>query len=146
MIKKEVTVTWLTGMTFDAEVGDHHVFMDARGDYGDNRAPSPTLLMLASLAGCTGMDVVSIMRKKRQDFTDVVVRVEAIQHDEHPHWFTDVTLVYEVTGEGVDPKAVARSVELSEERYCSVSATMKERSKIATRVVVNGEEYTPQDE
>ncbi|MFN2114466.1 MAG: OsmC family protein [Anaerolineae bacterium] len=141
MLKKNVSVTWLTGMTFDAEVGDHHVFMDSSGDSGDNRAPSPVLLSLAAVGGCTAMDVVSILRKKRQPFDSLVVHVEAEQAPGHPHRLTDVVMTYEVTGEGVDPKAVARSVDLSEEKYCSVSSTFKEQTNVLTRVVVNGEEY-----
>jgi putative redox protein len=141
VIKKQATVTWLNGMTFDAHVGDHHIIMDTAGDHGTNRGPSPAPLTLAALAGCTAMDVVSILRKKRQDFTDVVVRVDGIQDDDFPHRYTEVTITYEVTGDGVDPKAVARSVALSEEKYCSVSATFKEATEVATRVVVNGEEY-----
>lgn len=144
MIKKQATVTWLKGMTFDAHMGDHHIVMDAGGDNGDNRGPTPVTLTLAALGGCTAMDVVSILRKKRQSFDDVVVRIEGVQAEGHPHRFTEIVMTYEVTGEGVDPKAVARSVALSEEKYCSVSATFKEHTEVATRVVVNGAEYTPE--
>ena len=133
---KEATVTWLTRMTFDADLDGHHVFMDARGDHGDNRGPTPTSLLLASLAGCTAMDVVSILRKKRQPFTGLVVRVEGEQMPDHPHKFEKITLVYEVHGEGVDLAAVERAVELSDEKYCSIAASLRGETDIDTRVVL----------
>lgn len=141
MVKKEATVTWLTGMTFDAELGDHHLTMDAKSGFGDNRAPTPVMLLLASLGGCTAMDVVSILRKKRQSFDGITIRVEGEQLEEHPNRFTDIKLVYEITGDGIDPKAVARAVELSEEKYCSVAASLRMSTNIGTQVVVNGDTY-----
>jgi len=128
------TVTLLDRMTFDAQVGDHHVMIDAASGHGDNRGPTPSMLTLAGLAGCTAMDVASILRKKRQPFTSLVVRAEGEEADDYPHRYTRVTLVYEVGGEGVDRAAVERAVQLSEEKYCSVSATFRESTEIATRV------------
>lgn len=134
MLPKIATVTWLSGMTFDAQMGAHHVTMDTKPPDGADRAPSPVELALASLAACTAMDVVSILRKSRQPFTGLTVRAEGVRAEEHPRRYTQVTLVYEVHGEGVDRRAVERAVALSEEKYCSVSATFRESTAIDTRV------------
>ncbi len=85
---------------------------------GDNDGFRPLDLMLVSLAGCTAMDVISILRKKRQDVTGFEVQVHAERADEHPRVFTKIDVVYRVTGHSVDEKAVARAIELSETKYC----------------------------
>jgi putative redox protein len=133
---KIASVSWLDRMTFDGQVRGHHVLVDSPGDAGNDRGPSPVELVLIGLAGCTAMDVVSILQKKRQPFTDVVVRAEGQQADDHPHRYTSIRLVYEVTGTGVDRAAVERAVELSEQKYCSVSATLKLATDITTEIVL----------
>ena len=136
---KEVTVTWLARMSLDARMDGHHVLMDARGAEGDDRGPTPVDLLLAAVAGCTAMDVVSILRKKRQPFTGLVVRASGERAEGHPYRFTHITLTYEVHGSGVDLAAVERAVELSDEKYCSVSATLREQTRVTTRVVLVAE-------
>ena len=133
---KEATVTWLTRMTFDADVDGHHLIMDARGASGDDRGPTPTGLLLAALAGCTAMDVVSILRKKRQPFTGLTIKIEGEQMADHPHRFEKIVMVYQVHGEGVDLAAAERAVELSDEKYCSIAATLRGGTEIETRVEV----------
>lgn len=91
---------------------------------GDDDGFRPLELMLVSLAGCTGMDVLSILRKKRQDITGFNVRVDAERSDEHPKVFTSITVYYNVRGHEVDPKAVERAIELSETRYCPAQAML----------------------
>lgn len=78
----------------------------------------PMELMAISLAGCTAMDVISILRKKRQDVTAFDVQVHADQAPKHPHVFTQATIEYLVTGHNVEEKAVVRAIELSATRYC----------------------------
>jgi putative redox protein len=132
------TITWLGGMTFDAESRGHHLMTDSVGGVGKDRGPTPTELLLMGLAGCTAMDVVSILQKKRQPVTGVVVRAEGEQADEHPHRFTRIVVTYEVAGEGVELAAVERAVALSEDKYCSVAATLREPTEILTRIVLVG--------
>ena len=85
---------------------------------GANDGLRPMELMLMSLAGCTAMDVISILRKKRQDVTAFEVKVHAERADEHPRVFTSAVIEYEVTGHGVQESAVRRAIELSAVRYC----------------------------
>lgn len=84
----------------------------------------PMELMALSLAGCTAMDVISIMEKKRQDVTDFEVRVLASRAQEHPKVFTDAVVEYEFTGRGIKESAVIRSIQLSSERYCPAQAML----------------------
>ena len=133
---KTALVTWQGQMTFNAEMDGQHVTMSTVGESGDNRGPSPSSLLLAALGGCTAMDVVLVLQKKRQPLTGLVVRVEGEQADEDPHRYTRVTVTYEVHGQGVDRAAVERAVALSDEKYCSVSATLKQPTEVCNRVVL----------
>jgi len=85
--------------------------------------------MLISLGGCTAMDVISILRKKRQDVTNLEVQLDAEQANDHPHVFTHINIHYVVHGRDVSAKAVERAIELSETKYCPAQAMM---DKVAT--------------
>jgi putative redox protein len=91
---------------------------------GDDDGFQPMELVLIGLAGCTAMDVISILRKKRQHVTGFEVRARAGRAREHPKVFSDVTITYIVEGINVDPEAVRRAIELSETRYCPVQAML----------------------
>jgi putative redox protein len=97
---------------------------------GNDDGFRPMELMLISLAGCTAMDVISILRKKRQEVTALEVRVEAERAEEHPRVFTEVVVTYVVHGVSVDPKAVARAIELSETKYCPAQAMLRKATSI----------------
>jgi len=109
------------GLRFRAQSGSGHslVMDDAEGDGG----PRPIELLLVALAGCTAMDVISILRKKRQVVEDYEVSVSGVRRTEHPRAFTEVEVRHLVRGP-VDPEAVRRSIELSAERYCSVGGAL----------------------
>lgn len=116
----------VTGMRFDAESGSgHHVTLDAaeKGG-GENLGFRPMELLLVGLAGCTGMDVISILRKKRQDVTGYEVQVRGVRAEEHPMVFVEITVEHIVSGHHIQPEAVARAIELSEERYCGAGAML----------------------
>jgi putative redox protein len=125
--------TWVDQQRFVATAGSNHsIIVD-----GDRQtANSPTELVLLGLCGCTGYDVVSILRKKREPFTGVEVRAEADRATEPPTVFTEIRLVYRVGGK-VSHKAVEDAVQLSEEKYCSVAAMLKKTAKISYTI-----EYT----
>ena len=89
---------------------------------GDDDGFRPMELILVGLAGCTAMDVISILSKKRQDITDFVVQVHGKRAAEHPRVFTEAQVSYQVTGRAVDEAAVARAIELSATRYCPAQA------------------------
>ncbi|MBP7999260.1 MAG: OsmC family protein [Chloroflexi bacterium] len=90
----------------------------------------PMELLLVSLAGCTGMDVISILQKKRQDVTDFQVQIDSDRATDHPKVFTHIRVHYVVRGRNIDPKAVERAVELSKDKYCSVSAMLSQAAQV----------------
>ncbi|MDF1541626.1 MAG: OsmC family protein [Anaerosomatales bacterium] len=112
----------------------HGIVMDASPAYhGEGTGIRPIELVLYGIAGCTAMDVISILEKKRQDVRGVEVVVEGDQRtDEYPKVYTEIRLHYIVTGFGVSEEAVRRSIELSEEKYCSVGGMLKPHVRIAT--------------
>ncbi len=114
------------GMRFTAESGSgHRVTLDADGHGGgQNEGFRPMEMLLVGLAGCTGMDVISILRKKRQQVTSYEVHVQGVRAEEHPMVFVEITVEHVVTGHHVQPEAVARAIELSEERYCGAGAML----------------------
>jgi putative redox protein len=120
------TVRLETGMRFDAEAGSgHHVILDAaEHGGGQNAGFRPMELLLVGLGGCTGMDVISILRKKRQHVTGYEVHVSGIRAEENPMVFVEITVEHIVTGHHVQPEAVARAIQLSEGRYCGAGAML----------------------
>ncbi len=133
MTNKSATVTHLDGLTFDVEMGGHHIMIDTKPPGGDGRGPSPMDLLLASLAGCTAFDIVSILKKSRQPMTGLSVRAEGTRAEDHPRRYTHITLTYTVHGD-VDERALKRAIELSEEKYCSVSGSLTRGVEIETRI------------
>ncbi len=104
----------------------HTVALDAAPYAGGHEAGfRPMDLMLTSLAGCTGMDVISILRKKRQEFTALEITVEGKRQDEHPKVYTEIWVHFTITGANVDPVAVERAIELSRDKYCAAAATLR---------------------
>lgn len=87
-------------------------------------------MLLIGLAGCTGMDVISILRKKRQQVTGYEVRVRGERADDHPMVFTEIVVEHIISGHDVSPEAVARAVELSETKYCGAGAMLGKTAKL----------------
>src|SRR5665811_18702 len=99
MAKQEVRVSYLENMAFEAEINGHKIILDAaEGVGGENRGPRPKPLMLTALAGCTGMDVVSILKKMRVELDDFNVIVEGDLTEEHPKQFSKMHVIYEFKG------------------------------------------------
>ena len=108
----------------------HAQLMDSKGDR--HAATTPLEMLLVAVAGCTAMDVISILLKKRQDVTDYRVEIEGTRADEHPRKFLKFHINHIVHGRGVSAKAVADAVELSDTKYCSVAATVRPTAEITT--------------
>ena len=120
------------GMRFDAHAtSGYHVTLDSNELSGGQRGGfSPMEMLLVGLAGCTGMDVISILRKKRQDVTGYEVRVQGIRAEEHPKVFVEINIEHIVTGHNVQPAAIARAIELSKTRYCGAEAMLGKVARI----------------
>jgi len=119
-------------MAFAAEVEGHTITLDAgEAVGGKNRGPTPKPLTLVSLAGCTGMDVVSILNKMKQPYTYFDVKIEGELTDEHPKQYHTIRIVYEFKkDDGLDEEKVKKAVDLSQDRYCGVSALLRKGSTI----------------
>ncbi len=129
-------LTWQGEMAFRAEPPSGNGFtMDAYSDSGgQDLGPTPLEAFLSSVAACTAMDVISILKKKQQKVSGYQVRVEWERgpEGEYPRPVTAIRLTHIVTGESIDPAAVQRAIELSDEKYCAVAATLRIAPPIKT--------------
>lgn len=138
MTKQQVKISWKDKMAFSADVDGHEIMLDAAEKAGgENRGPRPKPLMLAALAGCTGMDVVSILKKMRVEVEDFNVSVEGDLTEEHPKQFTKMHVIYEFKGKDLPMEKLKKAVSLSEERYCGVSATYRQAMEITSEIKVS---------
>jgi putative redox protein len=136
-----VTATWVAPMQFTGTAGHGAtVVIDASPDNGGVGAgPTPMENLLLSLAGCTGMDVVSILRKKRVHLEDLRIDVSGERAAEHPRVYTSIHLTYTVRGEGLSTETARKAVELSLDKYCSVAGVLKKTAKITYDIEVLAE-------
>jgi putative redox protein len=126
----EARAIWIDKFRFEGTASSNHaIVIDGDKTVGC----TPMELVLIGLCGCTGYDVVSILRKKREHFTNVEVHAEAERAPDPPSVYTRIKLIYRVGG-NVSHKAVEDAVRLSEEKYCSVSAMLSKTAKIATEI------------
>lgn len=135
----DVKVTWGDRMSFTGEASESgfSVPLDAKAEVGgDDSGFRPMELIATGLAGCTAMDVISILRKKRQDITDFEVQVHVERAEEHPRVFTSAEIEYYVTGHDVQESAVVRAIELSAQRYCPAQAMFRDIFPIILRYFI----------
>lgn len=124
-------ITWVEDMQFVAQ-GDsgHAIVMDSSEENGGHDTGArPMEVLLMGILGCTAMDVISILKKKRQPVTGLKVHVTGDRAPEHPRYYTKLHLEYVASGD-VDLEALERSVQLSEEKYCSAIATVRGKAEI----------------
>ena len=122
------------GMSLMAKADSNHwVTMDAPEEVGGSSAGTrPIEMFLMGLAGCTSMDVISLLTKKRVPFTDFKVQATTEREDNHPKVFKSVNIHFQVFGKGIKEKDVIRSIELSSEKYCAASAMLKKALPVTT--------------
>ncbi len=138
-------VRHIKDMAFEAKTEEGlRFFMDSLQEDGSpGLGPKPMQMILAALAGCTGMDVVSILKKMRVDIEDFYMNVDAERADEHPRVFTKIVLTYEFTGvKDEDTEKVLKAVKLSQDKYCSVGAMLKKATDYSYSVRINGKEVS----
>ena len=137
MSKQEIKIDWLENMAFKTEVNGHEMVIDASSEGGgENRGPRPKPLMLVALAGCTGMDVVSLLKKMRVEVESFSVKVVGNVTEEHPKHFDAMHVIYEFKGKDLPMDKLVKAVNLSDEKYCGVSATLKKGIKITHEIVI----------
>ncbi len=125
-------VKWVDGLQFVGESGTGHaIVMDGDKEVGgNNTGMRPMELLLIGLGGCSGMDIASILQKKKQQVADIEIHIKGQKADTYPKKFTDIEIEFIVSGKDLTEDAVKRAVELSMEKYCSVKATLEGTAKI----------------
>ena len=122
MTKQEINLKWNDKMSFTTEIQGHEITIDADESVGgEDKGVRPKPLMMLALAGCTSMDVISILRKMRVELDYFNVNVQAEMTEEHPKHYTKFHLVYQFKGEDLPLDKLEKAVSLSQERYCGVS-------------------------
>ena len=136
-MKESITLNWLNNMAFETEVNGHKLYIDASAENnGKNLGPRPKLLTLVSLGGCTGMDVVSILGKMRVEFDSLQIEVDSDLADEHPKKFNTMKIIYLFKGNNLPMDKLQKAVELSQEKYCGVTATLQDSVKIEYEIKI----------
>jgi len=139
-MKDGIKVSWLEDLAFETELNGHKIILDAEENVGGkDRGPRPKPLMMVSLAGCTGMDVISILKKMRVDVKKFDVSVEAEVTEEHPKHYTKMHLVYEFWGKDLPMDKLEKAVVLSQDRYCGVSYTYRQVMELTYEIRVHEE-------
>ena len=130
-------LSWKGNMEFETELNGHKLTLDASPEVGGtDKGPRPKMLMLTALAGCTGMDVVSILKKMKVEFDEFNVRVDGSLSEEHPKYYETMNVIYEFKGKDLTEDKLKKAIELSQEKYCGVSALYKKAIKLTYEIKI----------
>jgi putative redox protein len=134
-MKDSIQLDWLSDMAFETEVNGHKIYLDAGEKVGGkNLGPRPKAFMMVALAGCTGMDVVSILKKMRVTYEALSIKIEGDLTEEHPKKFSEMKVIYSFKGKDLPLEKIQKAVDLSKERYCGVSANYKDSFPVSHEV------------
>jgi putative redox protein len=123
------------GLSFETVIGGHTITVDADPAFGGmDKGPKPKPLLLQALAGCTGIDVVSLLKKMRVKYSDFSITVEAELTEEHPKYYHKIHLVYSIKAKPVYHERIDKAVNLSQERYCGVSFMLSKSSELTHEI------------
>ena len=133
---KHITdLSWIGNMAFETEMDGHKVVIDAGEESGgNNMGPRPKKMMLTALAGCTGIDVIMILKKMKVFPESFQVIVEADVTDEHPKHYYKIKVIYQFKGKDLPMEKLEKAVKLSETTYCGVTAVYKKAMEIASEI------------
>jgi len=135
--KHIIKTEWKGDLAFEANINGHKVLMDAPIEGGGtNLGPSPKKLMLVALSGCTGMDVVSILKKMRVDVEKCSVEVQGDVTEEHPKQYYKMHVIYEFTGKDLPLDKIEKAVRMSEETYCGVGALYRKAIEVTSEIKI----------
>jgi len=138
--KHQVKTEWKGNLTFQSEINGHKLIMDApEAAGGKDLGSSPKKLLLAAIAGCSGMDIVSILKKMRVEFEKVEIDVQGDLADEHPRYYERMHVIYTLTGKNIPLEKVEKAVKMSEETYCGVGALYRKAIEVTSEIrIVEG--------
>ena len=134
-MKQIVNTSWLGNMKFGSELDGHRIVthLSLEGG-GEDAGPRPKQLMLVALAGCTGLDVISILKKMRVEFDYFNMLMEADVTEDHPKHYTSIHLIYQFKGKNIDVEKLKKAADLSQEKYCGVAAVYKKALKLTYEI------------
>lgn len=134
----EAKLRWIDHLLFEGvpESGHKVLFDTASSVGGTEQAPTPMEYMLLAIGACTAMDVISILKKMRQEVTEYRVRLVADRNPEHPRYFTRVVIEHILRGNALDPTLVEKAVNLSDTKYCSAAATLRHQVEVTSRFFI----------
>ena len=134
----KTTVTWTEDLAFNVELDGHNFMVDADAEFGGkNRGPKPKGLLLSALAGCTGMDVASLLTKMKMPFDSFALEVQGEIAEEHPKSYTDIVIRYIFRGKDLDRNKIEKSIKLSLDKYCGVHAMLTKSANLRYEIVLN---------
>ena len=137
----QANVVWKDGLAFEANIDGFHFTIDSDEQYGGkNLGPQPKGLTLVSLAGCTAMDVVSILRKMHVEMDYFEVATDGVTGNEHPKKFDEAVIKYIFKGKDLPLDKIKKAINLSLERYCGVYATLQPAVKMTHQIIINDQE------
>lgn len=136
-MKDSIQLDWLSDMAFETEVNGHKIYLDAGEKVGGkNLGPRPKAFMMVALAGCTGMDVVSILKKMRVTYEALNIKIEGDLTEEHPKKFSEMKVIYKFKGKDLPLEKIQKAVDLSKERYCGVSANYNDSFPVSHEILI----------
>lgn len=136
----DTKLVWKEGMTFEANSRGLSVTMDARAPLGHDKGPTPKEIVLMGLAGCTAMDVIGLLKKHKQHVESLIIETNAEQTEgSYPQVFTHADLIFRLSGD-ISPDIAIESIELSQTKYCGVSAMLSNSFPITWKLFINDEE------
>jgi putative redox protein len=137
-MKETINVNWIDNMSFETEVNGHKIILDADPIVGgEDKGPRPKPFMMVSLAGCTGMDVISILKKMHVEVDKFNVKIDGDLTEEHPKHFYKMHITFEFWGKNLPIEKLEKAVKLSEDRYCGVSEVYKKAMELTSEIVVH---------
>ncbi|PKP18889.1 MAG: osmotically inducible protein C [Bacteroidetes bacterium HGW-Bacteroidetes-21] len=137
-MEHEINLNWLENMSFEGDLGNgHKMIIDAGPESGgENKGPRPKPLLLMALAGCTGMDVVSLLKKMRVEYESFTIKVKGKLTEEHPKYYESMHITYAIKGKSIDHEKVEKAVSMSKERYCGVSALFQKAIPLTYDILI----------
>lgn len=134
----DAKVIWKNNLAFEGSADSGYIIpLDGSGSAGgEGKGFRPLELLAVGLAGCTAMDVISILQKMKQEVTNFEVKFSGDRSEEHPKVFTSIRLEYLITGKNIDRTAVEKAVNLSETRYCAAEAMLRKAAPIQSRITI----------
>lgn len=134
-MKQETLLSWKGNMEFETELFGHKLTLDASAEAGGkDKGPRPKVLMLTALAGCTGMDVIMILKKMKIEPEAFNVYVDGFLTEEQPKYYEKMHIIYEFKGDNLSEAKLKKAIELSQEKYCGVSALYRKAIELSYEI------------